>query len=252
MPTAGAVRLPDAPRATDNPRVANVLEVEGLEVRFGREHVLRGLSFDLPAGATLAVIGPNGSGKTVLFRALVGAIPYRGRIAWASGTTFGYVPQRLDVERDLPLSGLDLLRARAGLARLPAAALPDVLAEVGIPPEIAARPIGALSGGQFHLLLFAVALVGNPRVLLLDEATAGVDEPGQQRLRELLRRVQAERGTTVLVISHDISVVTGQATHVLCLGRRRAWFGPPREAITPESLADLYGFPVSLHVHHEP
>jgi zinc transport system ATP-binding protein len=229
--------------------VANVLEVEGLGVRFGREPVLRDLGFRIPPGATLAVIGPNGSGKTVLFRALVGAIPHRGRIAWASGTTFGYVPQRLDVERDLPLSGLDLLGARAGLAGLPAASLARTLAAVGLDRDVATRPIGALSGGQFHLLLFALALLGNPSVLLLDEATAGVDEPGQQRLRELLRRLQAERGTTVLVISHDIAVVTGQATHVLCLGRQRAWFGAPREVITPETLADLYGFPVSLHEH---
>jgi zinc transport system ATP-binding protein len=111
------------------------------------------------------------------------------------------------------------------------------------------RPIGALSGGQFHLLLFAFALIGDPTVLMLDETTAGVDELGHGRLYQLLERVQAERGTTVMLISHELSVVTRLATHVLCLGRRRACFGPPREVVTPERLEQIYGAPVSFHVH---
>lgn len=229
-----------------------VLDVEQLRVWFGANEVIRDIGLRLPRGAMLAVIGPNGAGKTVLFRTLVGALPHEGRITWAPGTTFGYVPQRLDLERDLPISGLDLLRARLGLARLPAEAATRALGRVGLAEEEAARPIGALSGGQFHLLLFALALLGDPPVFLLDEATAGVDEPGQRRLRELLAALRAERNTTVLVISHDLAVVEAEATHVLCLARRRAWFGKPREVLTPETLAELYGFPVRRHDHREP
>jgi len=229
--------------------VENVLSVQHLGLRFGHVEVLRDLSFTLPRGATLAVIGPNGAGKTVLFRALIGALPYEGRITWAPHTRFGYVPQKLDLERDLPISGMDLLRARAGLARVSWTDIEASLDQVGLPLDVAERPIGALSGGQFHLLLFAFALVGDPNVMLLDEPTAGVDEPGQERLHELVRRVQVEQRATVLLISHEINIVTRYATHVLCLSRRKAWFGPPSEVITTETLEEMFGPEPRLHVH---
>jgi zinc transport system ATP-binding protein len=229
----------------------NALEVDHLSVRFGDVQALHDVSFSLPRGATLAVIGPNGSGKTVLFRALIGALPHDGVVKWAAGTRFGYVPQKLDLERDLPLSGLDLLRARAGLAHVSPGELQSTLSRVGLAMGKAAAPIGSLSGGQFHLLLFAFALIGDPPVLLLDEPTAGVDEPGQERLHELLRQLRAEQRATVLLISHELSLVTCHATHVLCLGRGSTWFGPPRGVVTPETLQQAFGAPVSLHVHHD-
>jgi ABC-type Mn2+/Zn2+ transport system ATPase subunit len=89
------------------------IQVEGLGVRFGTNQVLKDLSFTVPKGGALAVIGPNGCGKTVLFKALLGALPYQGRVLWPAGTRIGYVPQKLDIERDLPLSGRDFLRAKA-------------------------------------------------------------------------------------------------------------------------------------------
>ena len=227
----------------------NILEVDHLGVRFGDTAVLRDLTFGLAKGATLAVIGPNGSGKTVLFRALIGALPHDGVLRWAPGTRFGYVPQKLDIDRDLPLTGFDLLSARAGIAGVGAKQVSTALGRVGLEGAVASRPIGALSGGQFQLLLVAFALVANPNVLLLDEPTAGIDEPGQDRLHEVLRSLRAERDTTVLLISHELSVVSGQATHVLCLGRKRAYFGPPQEVITPKTLDEVYRTHLRFHVH---
>jgi len=229
--------------------VENILEVDHLGVRFGDTAVLRDLTFGLAKGATLAVIGPNGSGKTVLFRALIGALPHDGVLRWAPGTRFGYVPQKLDIDRDLPLTGFDLLSARAGIAGVGAKQVSTALGRVGLEGAVASRPIGALSGGQFQLLLVAFALVANPNVLLLDEPTAGIDEPGQDRLHEVLRSLRAERDTTVLLISHELSVVSGQATHVLCLGRKRAYFGPPQEVITPKTLDEVYRTHLRFHVH---
>src|SRR5207244_3269567 len=115
---------------------------------------------------SLAIIGPNGSGKTVLLRALIGAVPSTGTIRWAPGARFGYVPQKLDVERDVPLTGHDFLRAGRALAVTKEEQLADAVALVGLSNAIIRQPIGALSGGQFQRLLIAFALVGNPNVLL--------------------------------------------------------------------------------------
>jgi zinc transport system ATP-binding protein len=234
--------------------VDRVLEVHNLTVRFGSSVILRDLSFDVARGHAVAVLGPNGAGKTVLFRALVGAIPHDGDVRWAAGTRIGYVPQKLDLDRDVPVTGVDCLRARAALAARSGRggrdeAVGRALDAVGVARATAQQPIGTLSGGQFQRLLVAFALVGNPNVLLLDEPTAGVDEPGQERLNELVHRLLREQRLTVLFISHELSIVYRYATDVLCLGRTPACVGPPRTVLTPERLRDIYGTDVGYHVH---
>lgn len=227
--------------------MANILEVEDLFIGFGKEDVLQDVSFSVEEGSSVALIGPNGSGKTVLFKALVGSLPYRGKIRWSPGVRIGYVPQKLDVERNLPITGTDLLAAKVKVTKS-SDALAATLQSVGLGHE-ATKPIGALSGGQFQRLLVGLALVGRPNVLLLDEPTAGVDEPGQEKLNELIRRLQQERGLTVFLISHELSIVFQYATNVLCLSHKRAWFGPPRSILTPELLQEIYGAPVGYHDH---
>lgn len=226
-----------------------VLQVENLAVAFGDVEVLRDLSFSVERGSALAVIGPNGSGKTVLFRALIGTVPCRGAVRWAPGTRIGYVPQKLDLERDLPVSGFDLLSAKGSVAGADRMEAAQALEMVNLPPATAARPIGALSGGQFQRLLLAVALLGRPDVLLFDEPTAGVDAPGQEQLYEMIRRVQRDRGLTLLLISHELSVVYRHAANVLCLSRERPCFGPPAEVLTPAAIEQLYGAPLGFHRH---
>ena len=237
----------DMSQAAERPR--NVLEVNDLAVRFGRTAVFSGLSFTVAEGTALAIVGPNGSGKTVLLRALIGAIPFEGTLRWAPDVRLGYVPQKLDIARDAPITGFDFLGAKAALSGTAKSTAFQMLNAVGLSPDAGGQPIGALSGGQFQRLLVAFALVGAPTVLLLDEPTAGVDEPGQERLNELIHRLQKDRGLTVLLISHDLSVVYHHATAVLCLGRERQWFGPPREILTPERLHEIYGTPIAFHVH---
>lgn len=227
----------------------NALEVRDLAVRLGGTEVVRGVTFDLPRASCLAVIGPNGAGKTVLLRALIGALPHAGEVTWAADTVLGYVPQKLDIERDLPLNGRDFLRARAALAGSSAAMLAESLRSVGLAEAVLATPIGNMSGGQFQRLLIAFALLGRPNVLLLDEPAAGIDAPGQAHLNEVIHRLQDTQAMTVLLVSHDLSVVYRYADYVLCLGRHGASFGPPRAALTPDTLYEVYGQPLGFHVH---
>jgi len=225
--------------------------VDRLSVRFGKIEVLSDLSFRVEKGRSLAVIGPNGAGKTVLFQALIGSLPSEGTIRWAPGVRIGYVPQKLDLERDVPVTGMDFLRAHGRLTQASSADISRVLDLVGISTEVSGSPIGTLSGGQFQRLLVAFALLGNPSVLLLDEPTAGIDEPGQKRLNELIHRLREERSLTVLFISHELTVVYQYADDVLCLGRKQVCIGPPRQILTPDLLNEIYGTPVGYHVHHD-
>jgi zinc transport system ATP-binding protein len=144
---------------------------------------------------------------------------------------------------------MDFLNANIALTGAGAARITDVLSVVGLSPAVAALPIGELSGGQFQRLLIGFALVGSPNVLLLDEPTVGVDEPGQERLNELVHRLQHEHRLTIVLVSHDLSVVYRYATDVLCLGQARTCFGRPREILTPELLGEIYGNPTAFHVH---
>jgi zinc transport system ATP-binding protein len=227
------------------------LTVENFSVGFDQAAVIDRLSFEVPHGSALAIVGPNGAGKSVLAKALIGVLPHDGDMKWEENTKIGYVPQKLDIERDLPITGGDFLHAKAVVSRAAADDVANALTLVGLKAESVGKPIGALSGGQFQRLLVATALIGRPTVLLLDEPTAGVDEPGQDTLNHTLERLRAERGLTILFISHDLSVVYQYATNVLCLSHGRTWFGAPRTVLTPERLEELYGAPVSYHVHDD-
>ena len=228
-----------------------LLSVTELNVAFGSRVVFRDLSFEVQAGDCLAVIGPNGSGKTVLLKALLHLVPYEGDIRWSSEARLGYVPQKIEADRQLPLRLRDLLAAKAAFLKLPGAAVDAVSSEVGMTEEVLNTSIGHLSGGQFQKALIAFALLGHPNVLLFDEPTASLDELTEERVYEMLHSLQLEKGMTVILVSHDLSVVYRYANLVLCLSKGTACMGPPKEILTPEMLENLYAAPPKYYRHVE-
>lgn len=217
-----------------------LLEVKSLGVSFNNQKVLEKVSFELDKGESLAIIGPNGAGKTVLFRALLGLVPYSGEINWQPGVKIGYVPQKIDLDRYLPLSLRDFLSAKTKTLHLPEKEIEKNLAAVGFSKEILKHGLGKLSFGQFQKALIVFALIGNPDILLLDEPTLGVDAPYEIFIYEIIEKLQKERGLTVILISHEFEIVYKYASKVLCLNRKMLCFGAPEQAITEKTLKELY------------
>ena len=225
-----------------------ILAVEHLTVQLDREIIIENLNFDVDPGEYLTIIGPNGSGKTTLFRALIGVIAYKGRVHWASGVVLGYVPQKLDIERNVPLSLQDFFESKVMYGTR--SGFETYLDLVNLPTYLLKKPLGLLSGGEFQRALVAFALIGDANVLLFDEPTAGIDVGGEGTIYQLLHRLQDERGTTMLLISHDLNVVYQYADRVLCINKKMICAGAPREVLNPRDLAMLYGAGAFYH-HHD-
>jgi len=189
------------------------------------------------------------AGKTALIRALLNLIPYGGEIRWSPEARLGYVPQKVAADRQLPLSAKDLLAAKARFLKLPASELRLVPAELGLTDELLSTSVGDLSGGQFQKVLIAFALLGRPNVLLFDEPTASLDELTEEHVYELLHALQKERGMTILLVSHDLSIVYRNANMVLCLSKGKTCMGPPKEVLTPAMLQQLYASPAQYYQH---
>ena len=227
----------------------SILSVRNLNVAFGSRVVIRGLSFDVRRGDNLAIIGPNGAGKTVLLKALLGLIPFEGEIRWSATARLGYVPQKISADREMPLNVRDLLTAKARFLGLSPQNVESVAETVGLSAEVLNSSVGIISGGQFQKALIAFALLGDPNVLLFDEPTASLDELAEERVYELVGRLRQERGLTVILVSHDLSIVYQSANQVLCLSKDRPCLGPPKEVLTPEMLESLYSAPPKYYQH---
>ena len=195
-----------------------IVQVRNLNVTLDHP-VLRNVSFEIEEGESIAIIGPNGSGKTILLKSLLGLVPYRGEITWRKGATAGYVPQKIDADRSVPLNARNLLHSKARVIGASEDEVIKTIGRVGLSEEILSAQIGTLSGGQFQRMLIAFAILGNPDVVLFDEPTASMDEPGEEQIYELIRRLQQEMKITAIVVSHDHLFVERFATRVLGINR---------------------------------
>jgi zinc transport system ATP-binding protein len=181
----------------------------------------------------------------VLLRALLGAVPHEGTIAWKEGLRIGYVPQRLPYIRNIPLSVAEFFALRKGGQ----SRVDSMLESVGLGAELKHRPVGDFSSGQFQRILIAWALAKDPDVLLFDEPTAGVDIGGEETVYGLLSQLKRERNLTMLLVTHDLAVVHRLSSMVLCLNRRPVCMGPPLATLTPENLQRLFGTEVRFYEH---
>ena len=218
-----------------------ILEVKNLKVRLADQIVLENTDFVLGKGDTLAVIGPNGSGKTTLLRAILGALSYEGEIILAPETRIGYVPQKIDLERDLPITVQEFLLLKSMQGESSAYSPRQALELVNLSADFLKKRIGELSAGEFQRALIAWAVIDRPNLLLFDEPTASVDVAGQETVYELLHRLHDKYDLTLILISHDLTVVYRYANKVLCLNRAQVCFGAPSEVLTPQELEKLYG-----------
>src|SRR3989339_425381 len=197
-----------------------ILSVKNLNVDFNGHKILDNLSLDLKRDSTLAIIGPNGAGKTVFIKTLLGLINYSGNITWQKDVRIGYVPQKLSVSRELPLTVLEFLILKEKDTKK----INDILLKVGFKQKaehihhdirVLNTKLGSLSGGEVQRILMAYALLGNPNVLLLDEPTAGVDIKGEETFYELFKNLKKDSDLTIIFISHDEEIVTKYADNII-------------------------------------
>jgi zinc transport system ATP-binding protein len=241
------------------------VEVRDLRVNFGDVAVLRGVNLRVPQGQIVALIGPNGSGKTTLLRCLLGLQKFsEGEVRIFGERDFnkalprvGYVPQRLSLERSFILSVREFLALRLrrtknwffkSLRELDELIKPS-LVHIGV-ENILDRPIAQLSGGQLQRVLIAFALLNDPELLLLDEPTAGVDTPGEETFYDLIASVQRQKKLTVILVSHDLSMVYSHASRVYALNGVICCEGPPEQVMNAESLKQVYGIHATPYAHH--
>jgi zinc transport system ATP-binding protein len=241
------------------------VEVRDARVSFDGQPVLRGVNLHIPKGQLVALIGPNGSGKTTLLRALVGLQPLDAGEIKLFGTAnlqkglqrVGYVPQRLTLDRSFILSVREFLALRLQETRnwfwqghrRTDELIQATLADIGV-AGLFDRPLAQLSGGQLQRVLIAFSLLKQPELLLLDEPTAGVDTPGEKTFYELIGDVQKKHHLTVVLVSHDLSMVYKHASWVYALNGVICCEGSPEHVMNAESLKQAYGIHVSPYEHH--
>jgi zinc transport system ATP-binding protein len=231
----------------DRTGVAPLLSIEHLAISKNKEALLDDVCLLVERHRLHVVVGPNGAGKSTLLSAVLGLIPFSGRILlnWSGSGAIGYVPQSFLVDPTLPVTVEDFLaltRQRRpiclGLTRSTRQAVAVLLERVGL-PEVARRPLSVLSGGELRRVLLAHALDPEPELLILDEPTTGLDETSARWLEDALMAIRREARTTVLMVSHDLEQVRRIADRVTVLDRRVVADGTPDDVLATSSVLDL-------------
>lgn len=230
------------------------ISLSGVSVQLQDRIVVSDVTFQAKEGQAVAIIGPNGAGKTTLIRAMLGLIPSQGSIIINGDVVqmnrppahVAYVPQRLEFDRSLPMTVKELFKAF-----VPRHTLADVktaLAQLGVEPLYDSM-ISRLSGGQLQRVVIAMNLMLKPKVLFLDEPSTGIDAVGETHLYRLLRELCSRQKTSVVMVSHDLSMVSKYTDHVVCINKRMLCCAHPEQALSKNNLQELFGHD-TVRYHH--
>jgi zinc/manganese transport system ATP-binding protein len=243
-----------------SPALEPLVRLHKATVRFGPRTLWADLTLDLVAGEFLAVLGPNGTGKTTLLQVLLGLQPLSGgtvrvagRVPRRGSNVVGYIPQQKGFDRDLPLRGRDLVRLgldghRWGTAlpnRNRRRLVDDSIAAVGA-TAFADAPVGLLSGGEQQRLRIAQALLGDPYLLLCDEPLLSLDLAHQRSVTALIDGRRRTAQTAVVFVTHEINPILPLVDRVLYLVDGRWAIGTPDEVMTSQTLTNLYGTEIDV------
>ena len=241
-----------------------VIEIQNLCVKYSENVALENINFNVYRGEFLGIIGPNGGGKTTFVKAILdlvekssGDIRILGSADARSRGAVGYVPQSSLANRAFPITAAEVVlsaRLKGGLNPFRFFKKSDsefavrYLSRVGI-EDLAGRQVSDLSGGEFQRLLIARALATDPEILILDEPTASVDPASRNKIYALLKELNSE-GMTVIMVTHDMMAVSSYVGRIACLNRKLAYHGEP--TLTEEICNEMYGCPIDLIAHGVP
>lgn len=214
-----------------------LIETKDLSVTFGGQTVLSHVDFHINRGEIVTLVGPNGSGKSTLLRALIGAVGATGTITRAPGLRLGYVPQKLHIDPTLPMTVARFM----GLPRRHSTAdIHAALEQAGL-PDLHQRQMAGLSGGQFQRVLLARAILDQPDLLILDEATQGLDQPGSAAFYRRIEELRQELNCAVLMVSHELHVVMSASDRVICLNSHVCCEGQPEHVASAPEYRAIFG-----------
>ena len=215
-----------------------LIEVQNLCVGYGNKEVLRNVNLSLNKNEIVTIVGPNGSGKTTLFKSIIGSTPISsGKVLIRPNLKIGYVPQVLNIDRSLPLTVERFLSLENRRRKREALSAQQVLDS----NDLFFKQISTLSAGQLQRVLLARALVNEPDVLLLDEATRGLDQPGSAAFYRKIEEIRNTTGCAILMISHDLHVVMSASNRVICLNGHICCQGEPQSVASSPEYKAMFG-----------
>lgn len=227
-----------------------VIELKNVGLTLNQYEILKDISLEILPGEIISLIGLNGSGKSSLLKTMLGIYqPTSGKVINRAKKT-GYVPQKFEFDRSIPVSGFELLEI---YSKKPASEINKKLKEVSA-YSLRNKKIGSLSGGEMQRLLIANALLNKPDLLLLDEPTSGLDITGEKDFYCLIEDIHKQYKMAIVIVSHDIHLVFNRAKKVFCVDHCLACHGHPKDVQKTEAFKKLFGphlIPFEHHKHHD-